>query len=222
METLRDASPHSFNSGQSAKFFWPLGFPVCGIQTASRSKPTWKAKRNKNRNSACLVLRLFCNWVVWICQKTYFKKMCFFWSGKCLYSPPLIFLDICWLRFVFWVICPTLSCLCRWQWGSKICSGAVAVDSGSHTKVEQKKWVRQFWGRTFRSENVKIKELKVMSAAIIWVVLNVLSCFQTIIWYFQLIVSLWQRFSYLHFLQFLRAFGNLFYVFCKIPGLSML
>ena len=159
-ETHCDASPQSLNSGQSAKFFWPLGFPVCGIQTASRSKPTWKAKRNKNRNSACLVLRLFCNWVVWICQKTYFEKMCFFWSGKCLYSPPLIFLDICWLRFVFWVICPTLSCLCRWQWGSKICSGAVAVDSGSHTKVEQKKWVRQFWGRTFRSENAKIKELK--------------------------------------------------------------
>ena len=93
-------------------------------------------------------------------KKTYFKKMCFFWSGKCLYSPPLIFLDICWLRFVFWVICPTLSCLCRWQWGSKICSGAVAVDSAAHTKVEQKKWVRQFWGRAFRSENGKIKELK--------------------------------------------------------------
>ena len=24
-------------------------------------------------------------------KKTYFKKMCFIWSGKCLYSPPLIF-----------------------------------------------------------------------------------------------------------------------------------
>ena len=34
-----------------------------------------------------------------------------------------------------------------------------------------------------------------MSAAIIWVVLNVLSCFQTIIWYFQLIVSLWLSYT---------------------------
>ena len=149
------------------------------------------------------------------------------------------FLDICWLRFIFWVICPTLSCLCRWQWGSKICSGAVAVDSAAHTKVEQKKWVRQFWGRTFRSENAKIKELKSDECGNY---LGRTECIEFVNFIFKqsfdTFSSLWvcdlltlETFNYKLWPHNQLKRGTysirnscelLFYVFCKIPGLSML